>query len=137
MHNGLVVGDLEAPSVVYGVHGADGASQWRCLARRPGLAGDWEAVEWAWLPSGGLSGEHVHTRTEEVYFILSGRGHILLDGVATEVHAGDVILTGLGTKHGLRNTGDEELSWLVIEISSPATAAALRGTVSASGRGGL
>ncbi|QRK06453.1 cupin domain-containing protein [Archangium violaceum] len=128
MREGLIIGDLEDPSVVYGVHGTRGLSQWKCLARRAGLFGAWEAVEWAWIPPGGVSGEHVHTRTEEIYFILSGRGEMTLDGKRHPVGPGNLILTGLGTTHGLRNVGDEGLGWLVIEVMSPATAAALRGS---------
>ncbi|EPX59480.1 hypothetical protein D187_002970 [Cystobacter fuscus DSM 2262] len=128
MREGLIIGDLQEPSVVYGVHGTTGLSQWKCLARRAGLFGSWEAVEWAWIPPGGISGEHVHTRTEEVYFILSGRGEMTLDGKPYPVGPGHLILTGLGTKHGLRNVGDEGLGWLVIELLSPATAEVFRGS---------
>ncbi|GAB3491317.1 cupin domain-containing protein [Amycolatopsis cihanbeyliensis] len=127
MRSPLIVGDIGSASVVHGVHGTTGVSGWKCFTRRTGLSGDWEAVEWASLPPGGLSGEHVHTRTEELYFIISGHGRMLLDGRPHDVRAGDVILTGLGTRHGLRNVGSEELRWLVIEISAPATAAVLRG----------
>ncbi len=126
MHDGVIIADLEDPSVVHGVHGTAGLSRWKCLARRAGLSGAWEAIEWAWLPPGGVSGEHVHTRTEEVYFILSGRGEMLLDGTPRPVGPGDLVLTGLGTRHGLRNVGDEGLGWLVIELLSPATAGVLR-----------
>lgn len=125
----LVVGDTGSASLVYGVHGTDGVSGWKCFTRRTGLAGDWEAIEWARLPPGGISGEHVHTRTEELYFIISGQGVILLNGNRSPVRAGDLVLTGVGATHGLVNTGDEELRWLVIEVSSPATAAVLRGGV--------
>lgn len=125
--SGLIVGDTSSASQIQDVHGAAGASAWKCFARRTWLSGDWEAVEWAQIPAGGISGEHLHSRTEEVYFIISGRGEILLDGVATEVGPGDVILTGIGTTHGLRAIGDEGVSWLVIEVSGPATAAVLRG----------
>jgi mannose-6-phosphate isomerase-like protein (cupin superfamily) len=117
----VIIGDLEDPSVVHGVHGTTGLSQWKCLARRAGLFGSWEAVEWAWIPPGGISGEHVHTRTEEIYFILSGRGEMTLDGRPHTVGPGHLILTGLGTRHGLRNIGDEGLGWLVIELTSPAS----------------
>jgi mannose-6-phosphate isomerase-like protein (cupin superfamily) len=127
MREGLIVGDLEDPSVVHGVHGTEGLSKWKCLARRAGLCGSWEAIEWAWLPPGSVSGEHVHTRTEEVYFILSGHGEMTLNGLSRAVGPGDLILTGLGTKHGLRNVGDGGLGWLVIELLSPATAATFRG----------
>jgi len=128
MREGLIIGDLQEPSVVYGVHGTTGLSQWKCLARRAGLFGAWEAIEWAWIPPGGISGEHVHTRTEEVYFILSGRGEMTLDGKPYPVGPGNLILTGLGTKHGLRNVGDEGLGWLVVELLSPATAEVFRGS---------
>ncbi|WP_218952090.1 cupin domain-containing protein [Amycolatopsis anabasis] len=130
MDGRLIVGDTASASVVHGVHGTTGVSGWKCFTRRTGLAGDWEAVEWASLPPGGLSGEHVHTRTEELYFIISGHGEMLLDDQTHDVRAGDVILTGLGTKHGLRNIGTGDLHWLVIEINSPATAAVLRGATS-------
>lgn len=126
MPSDLIVGDTESASLVYGVHGTDGVSGWKCFTRRTGLAGDWEAVEWARLPPGGISGEHLHTRTEEVYFVVSGKGEIVLNGVRSPVSAGDLVLTGVGTTHGLVNTGDEELHWLVIEVASPATAAVLR-----------
>lgn len=125
MREGIVAADLSEPSKVYGVHGSEGLSLWKCLARRAGLFGSWEAVEWAWIPAGGVSGEHVHTRTEEIYFILSGHGQITLDGQSHQVRAGDLILTSVGTRHGLENTGTEGLGWLVIEVASPATAMAL------------
>jgi mannose-6-phosphate isomerase-like protein (cupin superfamily) len=125
VRDGIVVADLAEPSEVYGVHGSEGLSRWKCLARGAGLSGSWEAVEWAWIPAGGVSGEHLHTRTEEVYFILSGRGEITLNGQPHQVQAGDLILTGVGTRHGLRNTGTDGLGWLVIEMASPATAVAL------------
>jgi uncharacterized protein YjlB len=122
-----VIANLDEPSMVYGVHGTEGVSQWKCFARRNNLFGPWEAVEWAWLPPGGVSGEHVHSRTEELYFIVSGAGMMMIDGQEHPVAAGDLILTGLGTRHGLRNVGARELSWLVIEVVGPAMAAALFG----------
>jgi uncharacterized cupin superfamily protein len=123
----VVIADLDEPSIVYGVHGTEGISQWKCFARRNNLFGPWEAVEWAWLPPGGVSGEHVHSRTEELYFIVSGAGMMTIDGQVYPVSAGDLILTGLGTRHGLWNVGAHELSWLVIEVVGPAMAAALSG----------
>jgi mannose-6-phosphate isomerase-like protein (cupin superfamily) len=122
-----VIADLDQPSVVHGVHGTEGVSQWKCLARRNDLFGAWEAVEWAGLPAGGVSGEHVHSRTEELYFILSGIGMMIIDGREYPVGTGDLILTGLGTRHGLRNVGTHELNWLVIEVVGPPMAAALSG----------
>lgn len=123
----VLLADVTTPADVYGVHGAKGLSHWKCLAGRHDLAGEWEAVEWASIPPGGVSGEHRHTRTEELYFLLSGEGEMYLDGVPHPVAAGSLILTGLGTVHGLRNTGTTRLDWLVSEVRSPHTSRALRG----------
>jgi mannose-6-phosphate isomerase-like protein (cupin superfamily) len=120
----MIVSDTTGPAEVHGVHGAAGTSWWKCFVRGSELAGAWEAVEWARLPPGGLSGEHLHTRTEEAYLLLAGRGRIILDGRRSPVAAGDVVLTGLGVRHGLLNTGSGPLSWLVVELLGPAAAAA-------------
>ncbi|MEU7580459.1 cupin domain-containing protein [Streptomyces sp. NPDC041068] len=121
----VVVGDVTGPAEIHGVHGTTGVTWWKCLASGADLRGDWEAVEWAGIPAGGVSGEHRHTRTEEIYFILSGQGEMYLNGVGHPVGPGTLILTGLGTVHGLRNTGPDDLNWLVIEMRSPQFAAAL------------
>ncbi|WP_058045451.1 cupin domain-containing protein [Streptomyces roseifaciens] len=119
--------DVSGAADIHGVHGAAGLTHWKCLATRRDLRGDWEAVEWASIPPGGVSGEHRHTRTEEIYFILSGRGEFLLNGTAHPARPGSLLLTGTGAVHGLRNTGEDHLDWLVIEMLAPPTAAALRG----------
>ncbi|MFH9657966.1 cupin domain-containing protein [Streptomyces sp. NPDC017248] len=123
MRPDLQISDLGSPSHVHGVHGAAGVTQWRSLATGRGLRGPYEAVEWACVPPGGLSGEHLHSRTEEAYVLLTGRGEALLNGEPHPVRAGEVILTGLGATHGLRNTGAEPLSWLTLEVPAPRTTA--------------
>lgn len=121
----LIVGDATGASQVHNMHGGAHVAQWKCLARRLGLAGTWEAVEWASLPPGAVCGEHRHTRTEELYFIVGGRGELVLDDVPHQVRPGHLIVNGLGTRHEFRNTGGQDLNWLVIEVLSPATTRAL------------
>jgi mannose-6-phosphate isomerase-like protein (cupin superfamily) len=123
----VAIGDVQTPAQVLGVHGTTGVSYWKCLSRRLGLRGDWEAVEWACLPPGAVSGAHRHTRTEELYFIVSGRGRIAWECDAADVSAGDLIATPLGAWHELTNTGSEPLTWLVIEMSAAVQSAALAG----------
>jgi mannose-6-phosphate isomerase-like protein (cupin superfamily) len=69
----------------------------------------------------------VHTRTEELYFILAGTGRITWEGGARLVRSGDLIATPLRARHGLTNIGPDPLAWLVIEVSGPAQSAALAG----------
>ncbi|MGH3816027.1 MAG: cupin domain-containing protein [Pseudonocardiaceae bacterium] len=123
----LVITTLDEPSLVYGMHGGEKLAQWKCLVRRNNLFGAWEAVEWAWLPPGGASGEHLHTRTEQLDFVVSGSGVMTIGGQEHPVTAGDVILTGLGTRHGIRNAGAGELVWLVTEVPGLVMASALPG----------
>ncbi|MFD9795893.1 cupin domain-containing protein [Streptomyces sp. NPDC059070] len=129
----VIVADTSGPADIYGVHGTAGLTHWKALASGLDLAAGWEAVEWASVPAGGVSGEHRHTRTEEIYFVLRGTGEIVLDGVASPIRPGSMVLTGVGTVHGLRNTGDTDLDWLVIEIRSPHTAHTLRGAAGPQG----
>ncbi|MFE1267828.1 cupin domain-containing protein [Streptomyces sp. NPDC058758] len=122
------VGDVSTKASVYGVHGAEGKTYWKAFATRRQLRSPSEAVEWASLPAKGVSGEHRHTRTEEIYLILSGTGELLLNGGPLTVRAGSLALTSVGNIHGLRNTGDDHLDWWVIETLAPATCSVLSGS---------
>ena len=121
----LIVADLNGASDVHGMHGGAKVAKWKCLTRRLGLSGAWEAIEWSSLPPGAVCGAHRHTRTEELYFIVSGEGELLLNDVTHRVRPGHLIANGLGTTHCFRNLGKEDLNWLVIEVFSPATIQAL------------
>jgi mannose-6-phosphate isomerase-like protein (cupin superfamily) len=123
----LLTTSTRAPSVVHGVHGAPGQSYWKCFARGNVLASALEAWEYAALSPGAVNGEHLHTRTDEVYFVLAGEGEMTLDGEPFRVGPGDAILTPLGTRHGLVNTGEVNLEWLTIEVTAPETTAVLNG----------
>ena len=75
------------------------------------------------LHPGAAIGYHLHDGSEpglgdEVYYIVSGRGELTLDGIRSEVGPGAAILTRLGSSHGLRQIGHEDL---VIVLAWPAT----------------
>lgn len=65
------------------------------------------------LHPGASIGEHLNDK-DEIYYVLSGRGELMLDGDYREVAAGDAILTRRGSRHGLRQTGDEDLVIFVV-----------------------
>jgi mannose-6-phosphate isomerase-like protein (cupin superfamily) len=122
MTDRLVVTTLDAPSEVHEMHGGDRVAGWKCLARRNNLFGPWEAVECSSLPPGAASGVHLHSRTEQFDYVVSGSGVMTINGVDHPVTAGDLITTCLGTRHGIRNTGADDLVWLVVEVSGPGMA---------------
>ena len=71
------------------------------------------------LRPGGPDGHyHFHERAENVYWILSGRGRLVVEGQEHEVKQDDVVFMPPGTRHSLAIVGDEELR--LLEIYAPA-----------------
>jgi mannose-6-phosphate isomerase-like protein (cupin superfamily) len=66
----------------------------------------------ATLPAGKETIEHYHTNTEEIYFILKGKGRIRIDDEIMEISQGDAIGILPGKKHKVWNTGDSKLVFL-------------------------
>jgi len=60
------------------------------------------------LKPGSAIGYH-EQKEDEIYYVLSGRGEMTIDGKTFEVSSGDAILTRPGSSHGLRQTGAEDL----------------------------
>ncbi|MFI5533176.1 cupin domain-containing protein [Kitasatospora sp. NPDC051853] len=130
----LIVADPGGAADVHAMHGGRNVARWKCLARRRGLSGTWEAIEISTLPPATECGVHHHSRTEELYFVVSGEGELLLDGVLHTVGPGTLITNPVGTRHRLNNPGSVDLDWIVIEVISPPVAAALTGDPSHTGR---
>jgi mannose-6-phosphate isomerase-like protein (cupin superfamily) len=58
-------------------------------------------------PGSGI-GYH-EQKEDEIYYVLSGRGMMTIDGKTFEVTPGTAVLTRPGSSHGLKQTGDEDL----------------------------
>ncbi len=63
---------------------------------------------------GASVGEHEHTNDEELYFFIEGTGTMIMDGKSQPVKAGDCVITGDSHTHGLVNTGDRPLRFIVV-----------------------
>jgi mannose-6-phosphate isomerase-like protein (cupin superfamily) len=61
------------------------------------------------LPQGSDIGEETHEKVEQLFFIASGRGKAILNGVESAVGSGDVVAATPGTRHDIVNTGAEPL----------------------------
>lgn len=61
---------------------------------------------------------HYHKKTEEVYYVLEGKGIIWVNDYKSRCKPGDVILCEPGDRHGAINDTDEELVWLVFKINA-------------------
>ncbi|MEN5116556.1 GDSL-type esterase/lipase family protein [Luteimonas sp. TWI662] len=65
------------------------------------------------LHPGATIGEHVNDK-DEIYYVLSGRGRLLLGETVREVGPGDAILTRDGDRHALDQVGDEDLVIFIV-----------------------
>lgn len=69
------------------------------------------------LAAGGMIAEHPHTDDAEIYYLLDGEA-VVTDNERTEVlHAGDVVYTGNGNRHSIRNASSEPIHFLAIILA--------------------
>jgi quercetin dioxygenase-like cupin family protein len=62
---------------------------------------------------------HSHPQGEEVIYIITGSGRVLVEGEVSRVKAGSTVLFPRGAVHMLHNTGGEEMK--VVCFFAPAT----------------
>ncbi|HEX5106867.1 MAG TPA: cupin domain-containing protein [Vicinamibacterales bacterium] len=64
------------------------------------------------LKPGSAIGYH-EQKEDEIYYVLSGRGQMTLDGKTVDVGPGTAILTRPGSSHGLKQVGSDDLVILI------------------------
>ena len=67
---------------------------------------------------GSAIGYHLQ-REDEIYYVLSGRGLMTVDGKEFDVGPGDAVLTRPGSSHGLKQIGREDLVILINYEQTP------------------
>jgi mannose-6-phosphate isomerase-like protein (cupin superfamily) len=107
--------------------GGEGVCRWKMLMNGMHLEGEWNCVEFVVIEPGASVGEHVHVRTEEIYYIISGHAVVTMDGARIHARPGDLITTPIGSSHAISNHGDEDMEFFVTEVfpgTGPAAAPA-------------
>lgn len=121
----IVTDAHEGLAKLIGVHGGAGVMGWKRLGTGNMMSSAVDSFEIAELPPGSRAGRHVHSRTEELFFVLAGRAVIGLGEERVEVGPGDAILTGF---HGIQSVdaiGEQPYRMLVIEALPPQIVAGL------------
>jgi mannose-6-phosphate isomerase-like protein (cupin superfamily) len=89
----------------------DGSEIRELLAHRNSCIRNQTLAE-ARLPAGGSTAPHHHVKTEEIYYILEGRGLMRIGRETAAVAPGDAIAIPPGAAHQITNTGAELLKFL-------------------------
>jgi len=98
------------------------------------LEGEWNCVEYVVLTPGASVGEHVHMRTEEIYYIVRGQAVVTMNDVELHAGPGDLITTPIGAAHSIANRTDEDMHFFVIEVFPNAGEAAAPGRLNVPAR---
>ncbi len=89
----------------------DGSEIRELLAHRNSCIRNQTLAE-ARLPVGASTAAHHHVKTEEIYYVLEGRGLMRVGDETREVGPGDAIAIPPGAVHEMTNTGTAALKFL-------------------------
>jgi mannose-6-phosphate isomerase-like protein (cupin superfamily) len=62
---------------------------------------------------------HAHADQDKIYFVLEGRGRVVLGDATEALEAGEAIVAPAGAPHGIANDGAGRLTVLVIVTPPP------------------
>jgi len=89
----------------------DGSEIRELLAHRNSCIRNQTLAE-ARLPPGRTTAAHHHVDTEEIYYVLEGRGLMRVGDESREVGVGDAVAIPPGAVHQISNTGSSLLKFL-------------------------
>jgi mannose-6-phosphate isomerase-like protein (cupin superfamily) len=89
----------------------DGSEIRELLAHRNSCIRNQSLAE-ARLPAGAQTTAHLHPKTEEIYYILSGNGTMRIGDETRQVGPGDAIAIPPGAEHQITNTGTPVLKFI-------------------------
>ena len=107
---------LDQFAEIHELVGGTGICRWRQMFYGAHLPGAWNTVEHVVVTPGGSCGEHVHGKTEEIYYVLQGTAEMRIGGIRRAVRAGDLITAPIGTVHGIANDARADMHFLVVEV---------------------
>ena len=81
------------------------------------LDGKVQMVNWSKLPVGKSFQPHYHEGMQEVFVLFSGTAKMTVEGQSFELVGGDAIFIDPQEVHEMKNTGDEDVIYLVFGIS--------------------
>lgn len=69
------------------------------------------------IPAGGSIGEHIHENETEYFILLEGEAEVDDNGTIEQASPGEVIKTGDGASHSIKNIGTTPLKLIAVIIT--------------------
>ncbi len=66
------------------------------------------------IPAGSCIKEHPHNPEAEIYYILEGEVEVTENGAKAILHSGDVVFTGGGDTHSIKNIGTTDAVFMAV-----------------------
>ena len=76
-------------------------------------------VAYAMLQEGKAYEAHAHGDHEEVYYVISGKGQMTINGETRSIRDGDAVFIPAGDTHSIANTGEDFLIFLAFSAQVP------------------
>lgn len=91
-----------------------GECTWHTLLSAPQTASQDMSAGVAVCPANtGFLAHHRHVQSE-IYYIISGKGEVTVDGTVHAVTGGSTVFIPGDAEHGIKNTGEQELKWFYV-----------------------
>lgn len=68
------------------------------------------------IHAGGSIGKHRHENSDDINYVLSGKGKVICDGQEEILNAGTCHICQKGSEHSIINTGEEDLVLLTVVV---------------------
>ena len=98
-------------------HGGKGIVQYRRALGPEVFRTNWGYIDHLAIPSTASVGYHRHDLQEEIYYVLSGKGRVIVNGETALITAGDAVPVRLHEAHAFENSGSDDLELMVIGIA--------------------
>ena len=82
------------------------------------IEGHAQMINWARMPVGKEFNLHYHETLVEIFVMLKGTADITVNDVTESIVPGDAVMIDIGEKHSMKNTGNEDVEYLVFGIST-------------------
>ena len=99
------------------LHGGKGTVRYRRALGPEVFRTNWGYVDHVVIPSSASLGYHRHDLQEEIYYVISGKGRVLVNGESAAISTGDAVPVRLREAHAFENSGSSELELMVIGIA--------------------